>query len=72
MSGNVTTSATEAWCRTTLLAVSELGRGEWVGRLWMWGYHFYSSAFSYGTWGLLPALFLSGLHLWTSTGVSPE
>ena len=25
-SGNVTTSATEAWCRTTLLAVSELGR----------------------------------------------
>lgn len=30
MSGNVTTSATEAWCRTTLLAVSDLGCGEWV------------------------------------------
>lgn len=29
--GNVTTSATEAWCRTTLLAVSDLVCGEWVG-----------------------------------------
>lgn len=63
-SGNVTTSATEAWCRTTLPAVSDLVCGEWVRGRGPWrledrnktGNKCYPSAFYYSSLGVVPAL----------------